>query len=252
MSQHLDDVTLAYRIAAGAGAILKGIRSGGLLRGEALGQCGDALAQEWIASVLETHRPDDAVLSEEAADNPDNRIHNERCWIIDPLDGTHEFSTGRLDWAVHVSLVVDHTPVAAAVAMPDAHRVWRSDNVKAVLGPMSHRIAISRTRPPACADAVADALDAELMPMGSAGAKGMSVLLGDADAYIHSGGQWEWDSAAPVGVALAAGLHCSRLDGSPLLYNQEDVYLPDLLICRKEIAGDILKAAAEFHQSSSS
>jgi len=146
-------------------------------------------------------------------------------------------------------MVENGTPVVAAVAMPDLNRVWHTSNVRAVKGPYAKRIVISRTRPPACADYVAHALGSELHPMGSAGAKGMSVLLGDADAYIHSGGQYEWDSCAPVGVALAAGLHCSRLDGSPLVYNQEDTYLPDLLICRKEIAGDILKAVAEFEAS---
>lgn len=246
MSLKLDDETLAHRIAAGAGAILKGIRSGGLLRGHELGTAGDELAQRWIASVLANHRPDDGMLSEEAPDEVEERLSKDRVWIIDPLDGTREFSTGRLDWAVHISLVENGVPVVAAVAMPDLNRVWHTANVHAVTGPYSKKIVISRTRPPACADYVAEALGYELHPMGSAGAKGMSVLLGDADAYIHSGGQYEWDSCAPVGVALAAGLHCSRLDGSPLVYNQEDTYLPDLLICRKEIAGDILKAVAEF------
>lgn len=189
------------------------------------------------------------MLSEEAPDEVEERLSKDRVWIIDPLDGTREFSNGRLDWAVHISMVENGTPVVAAVAMPDLNRVWHTSNVRAVKGPYAKRIVISRTRPPACADYVAHALGSELHPMGSAGAKGMSVLLGDADAYIHSGGQYEWDSCAPVGVALAAGLHCSRLDGSPLVYNQEDTYLPDLLICRKEIAGDILKAVAEFEAS---
>lgn len=249
MSLKLDDATLAQRIAAGAGAILKGVRSGGLLRGHELGAAGDELAQHWIASVLAAHRPDDGMLSEEAPDEVEERLSKDRVWIIDPLDGTREFSNGRLDWAVHISMVENGTPVVAAVAMPDLNRVWHTSNVRAVKGPYAKRIVISRTRPPACADYVAHALGSELHPMGSAGAKGMSVLLGDADAYIHSGGQYEWDSCAPVGVALAAGLHCSRLDGSPLVYNQEDTYLPDLIICRKEIAGDILKAVAEFEAS---
>lgn len=219
------------------------------MRGHELGAAGDELAQHWIASVLAAHRPDDGMLSEEAPDEVEERLSKDRVWIIDPLDGTREFSNGRLDWAVHISMVENGTPVVAAVAMPDLNRVWHTSNVRAVKGPYAKRIVISRTRPPACADYVAHALGSELHPMGSAGAKGMSVLLGDADAYIHSGGQYEWDSCAPVGVALAAGLHCSRLDGSPLVYNQEDTYLPDLLICRKEIAGDILKAVAEFEAS---
>ena len=249
MSLKLDDATLAQRIAAGAGAILKGVRSGGLLRGHELGAAGDELAQHWIASVLAALRPEAVMLSVDAPDEVEERLSKDRVWIIDPLDGTREFSNGRLDWAVHISMVENGTPVVAAVAMPDLNRVWHTSNVRAVKGPYAKRIVISRTRPPACADYVAHALGSELHPMGSAGAKGMSVLLGDADAYIHSGGQYEWDSCAPVGVALAAGLHCSRLDGSPLVYNQEDTYLPDLLICRKEIAGDILKAVAEFEAS---
>ena len=186
MSLKLDDATLAQRIAAGAGAILKGVRSGGLLRGHELGAAGDELAQHWIASVLAAHRPDDGMLSEEAPDEVEERLSKDRVWIIDPLDGTREFSNGRLDWAVHISMVENGTPVVAAVAMPDLNRVWHTSNVRAVKGPYAKRIVISRTRPPACADYVAHALGSELHPMGSAGAKGMSVLLGDADAYIHS------------------------------------------------------------------
>ena len=178
MSLKLDDATLAQRIAAGAGAILKGVRSGGLLRGHELGAAGDELAQHWIASVLAAHRPDDGMLSEEAPDEVEERLSKDRVWIIDPLDGTREFSNGRLDWAVHISMVENGTPVVAAVAMPDLNRVWHTSNVRAVKGPYAKRIVISRTRPPACADYVAHALGSELHPMGSAGAKGMSVLLG--------------------------------------------------------------------------
>ncbi len=143
MSLKLDDVTLAQRIAAGAGAILKGIRSGGLLRGHDLGAAGDELAQRWIASVLANHRPDDGMLSEEAPDEVEERLSKDRVWIIDPLDGTREFSTGRLDWAVHISLVENGLPVVAAVAMPDLNRVWHTANVQAVTGPYSNKIVIS-------------------------------------------------------------------------------------------------------------
>lgn len=243
MTMQLDDVTLAALIAQGTGDILKGVRTGRLLRDRVLGSAGDEIAQDWMARVLARHRPDDAVLSEEAPDDRD-RIGRSRVWIVDPLDGTREFSTGRMDWAVHVALCVDGVPVAAAVGMPDAGRVWHTGDVKYVAGPLSRTIVVSRNRPPAIARTVADALGYELRPMGSAGAKAMSVVLGDADAYIHAGGQYQWDSAAPVGVALAAGLHCSRLDGSPLLYNAPDIYLPDLVICRPEIADEVLSAIA--------
>ena len=91
---------------------------------------------------------------------------------------------------------------------------------------------------------VAEALGAELVAMGSAGAKAMAVVLGHADIYAHSGGQYEWDSCAPVAVAKAAGLHVSRIDGSELRYNQPDPYLPDLLICRPELAAEVLRALA--------
>lgn len=245
MSATVNDATLTLRLAQGTGEILKGVRNVGLLRGRVLGDAGDALSQEWIARVLEQHRPDDAVLSEEASDSLD-RLSNSRVWIIDPLDGTREFAGGRQDWAVHIALVVDGQPKHAAVGLPDLGQVFRTGEAKAVLGPMSGKIAVSRNRPPALAEYVAKRLGRELEPMGSAGAKAMHVLLGDVDAYIHSGGQYEWDSAAPVGVCRDAGLHVSRLDGSAPSYNNEDTYLPDMLICRPEIADDILAAAAEY------
>ena len=248
MSVFVEDDVLCYRLARGAGEILKGVRNVGLLRGRILGDAGDALAQEWIARVLEQHRPDDGILSEEAADNRD-RLDSERVWIIDPLDGTREFAGGRQDWAVHVALVENGRPTHAAVGLPDLGQVFHTGDVKAVQGPRSGKIAVSRTRPPEVAQFVADKLGLELDPMGSAGAKAMHVLLGDHDAYIHDGGQYEWDSAAPVGVAKSAGLHVCRLDGSEPVYNNADTYMPDMLFCRPDMAEEILAAVQEFRAS---
>jgi 3'(2'), 5'-bisphosphate nucleotidase len=188
------------------------------------------------------------VLSEESADDH-ARLAHDRVWIIDPLDGTREYSEGRADWAVHVALCIGGAPTAAsAVTIPARGELYAPD-VEPTPGPPPHsggrlRIAVSRSRPPALAERVAVELDAELVPLGSAGYKAIAVLTGEVDAYLHGGGQYEWDSAAPVGVALAAGLHASRIDGSPLRYNQPDPLLPDLLICRAELAKPLLGAIA--------
>ncbi len=245
MTAQIDDARLTHRLAQGTGEILKGVRNVGLLRGRNLGDAGDELAQNWIARVLAQHRPDDGFLSEEAADNP-GRLDKDRVWIIDPLDGTREFATGRQDWAVHIALVVDGVPAHAAVGLPDLGVVFHSDEARAVTGPLARKIALSHNRPPQVALHIAEQLDFDTVALGSAGAKAMHVLLGDYDAYIHAGGQYEWDSAAPVGVAKAAGLHCSRLDGSELTYNNRDTYLPDILICRPDLADEILAMAAAF------
>ena len=251
MTAKVDDAILTRRLAQGTGEILKGVRNVGLLRGRNLGDAGDDLAQNWIARVLAQHRPDDGVLSEEAADNP-ARLVKDRVWIIDPLDGTKEFATGRQDWAVHIALVENGRPIHAAVALPDLGVVFTSEESKAVGGPLARKVVMSHNRAPEVASFVAEKLGFDTLPMGSAGAKAMHVLLGDADAYVHAGGQYEWDSAAPVGVCLAAGLHCSRLDGTPLTYNNKDTYLPDVLICRPELADEILGYAAEFREANGS
>lgn len=247
MTAQYSDSRLTNLIAQGTGEILKGIRGVGLLRGRELGEAGDDLAQNWIARVLRQHRPADGFLSEEAADNP-ARLEKDRVWIIDPLDGTKEFATGRQDWAVHIALVENGVPTHAAVGLPDLGVVFKSSDVRYVNGPFARKIAISRNRPPAIAEHIADSLEFEIDGIGSAGAKAMHVLLGDHDAYIHAGGQYEWDQAAPVGVAMAAGLHCSRLNGDPLRYNNADTYIPDLLICRPELADDILESAQRFYE----
>ncbi|MDO4686534.1 MAG: 3'(2'),5'-bisphosphate nucleotidase CysQ [Corynebacterium sp.] len=245
MTAYFEDANLTRRLAQGTGEILKGVRNVGLLRGTNLGDAGDELAQNWIARVLAQHRPNDGFLSEEAADNP-ARLDKDRVWIIDPLDGTKEFATGRQDWAVHIALIEHGQPIHAAVGLPDLGVVFHSSDAKAVMGPLAKKIIISHNRPPKVAHHIAEKLGFNTVSMGSAGAKAMHVLLGDADAYVHAGGQYEWDSAAPVGVCRAAGLHCSRLDGSEITYNNKDTYLPDVLICRPELAEQIIEIAQGF------
>lgn len=233
----MTDGDLAARIAKTAGEILLSVRAGGLIEGRDLGKSGDRIANTFILDALRAQRPDDAILSEESADT-DARLTKERVWIVDPLDGTREYSEGRDDWAVHIALAIGGRPALGAVALPAQGLVLRSDAPPAVPAPGQGpvRLLVSRTRPPAEATRVAEALGAELVPMGSAGAKAMAVLLGTGDVYLHAGGQYEWDNCAPAAVALGAGLHATRLDGSPLEYNRPDPLLPDLLICHRALA----------------
>ncbi|MGB9372861.1 MAG: 3'(2'),5'-bisphosphate nucleotidase CysQ [Jiangellales bacterium] len=235
------DVELATRLADQAGALLLLTRDNTSLEGRDLADEGDRVAQAFLADELAAARPDDAVLSEEAVDDP-SRLQASRVWIIDPLDGTREYSEGRHDWAVHVALWEDGDLTAAAVALPGRGRVLSTadhvDLPERPSGPM--QIAVSRSRPPQQAQWLVAEAGAELVPMGSAGYKALAVLLGEADAYVHAGGQYEWDSAAPVAVARAAGLHTSRVDGSALRYNQPDPRLPDLIVARPEAAEAIL------------
>lgn len=238
----IGDVELAARLAYGAGRLLCEVRASGLFEGKALGAAGDAVANRFLVEALRGLRGQDGLLSEEEKDSPARLAHS-RVWIVDPVDGTREYGEERADWAVHVALAVDGQPALGAVALPGAGEglVLRSDQ-PAPLPPLQSplRMVVSRTRPAAEAVAVAARLGADLVPMGSAGAKAMAVVLGDAEIYLHSGGQYEWDSCAPVAVALAHGLHCSRIDGAPLVYNQADTYMPDLLICRAELAERVL------------
>jgi 3'(2'), 5'-bisphosphate nucleotidase len=247
-SEEHSDARLAARLAEQAGRLLLELRTDSGLSGRDLGKRGDAESNALLLRELATARPDDAVLSEESADS-EQRLSARRVWIIDPLDGTREYGMeGRTDWAVHVALwergAADSGITAAAVAQPALDTVYSSDSAVAPAKDASGVYLVSDTRPPEWAAHVAARMGAELTPMGSAGAKAMAVLRGDADAYLHAGGQWEWDSAAPVGVALAAGLHASRIDGSALVYNSERPYLPDLLICRAELAEPLLDAIA--------
>jgi 3'(2'), 5'-bisphosphate nucleotidase len=243
-----NDHSLAAELATNAGRLLVDLRARLAADGvdpKALGREGDAEAHQLLMAGLAEARPGDAVLSEEGLADP-ARLTAERVWIVDPLDGTREYSeVPRTDWAVHVALVVAGEPVAGAVALPARDLTLATDPPPppppAWEGPP--RVLVSRSRPPVQAARVAEALGGELVPLGSAGAKAMAIVLGEADVHAHSGGQYEWDSAAPVAVAHAAGLHVSRLDGTPLVYNRPDPYLPDLLICRSDLAERVIAAA---------
>jgi len=242
-----DDHQLAAWAATQAGERLLEVRTQGL-QGRALKDAGDAVAHELLMALLAEHRPRDAVLSEEGRDDK-ARLTSSRVWIVDPLDGTREYSEPpREDWAVHVALWQGGDLVAGAVAQPALSTTFSTGEPPLVPpSTASHpRIAVSRTRPPEFIEALAAEIDAELVPMGSAGAKVISVVRDVSDAYVHAGGQYEWDSAAPVAVARAAGLHTSRADGARLLYNQEDVMLPDLLVCRPELAERISRFVATY------
>lgn len=235
----MTDGELAAQLATEAGKMLLALQKTG--SGKALGDEGDRIANGFLCTAIHNARPDDALLSEEETDCT-SRCSVSRVWIVDPLDGTREYSEGRDDWAVHVALAVDGIATAGAVALPALGLTLCSEKPH-VLPPANRplKIVVSRTRPAAEAVALAEKLGAELLPMGSAGAKAMAVVRGEADIYLHTGGQYEWDNCAPVAVAQAAGLHCSRLDGSPMRYNNANPYLPDLLICRPELAAEVMR-----------
>jgi 3'(2'), 5'-bisphosphate nucleotidase len=237
-----DDHQLAHRLATEAGELLLHVREEGL-EGRALKDEGDRRAHLLLMEALGRERPDDAVLSEEGKDDH-ARLAADRVWIVDPLDGTREFSeVPRTDWAVHVALAVDGVLACGAVALPAQGITLSSARLPALpprpLG--SVRIVASRSRAPAVVFDLASELGGEVVHLGSAGAKAAAVVTGQADAYVHAGGQWEWDVAAPAAVAGAAGLHVSRLDGSPLAFNQPRPWSPDLLLCRPELAPRILE-----------
>ncbi len=245
------DARLAGELATAAGELLVRLRADSGLSGKELGAAGDEQANDLLVSRVREERPDDAVLSEESADDR-RRLAADRVWIIDPLDGTREFSMpGRADWAVHVALWHNGSGlVAGAVALPDLGVTYTTDesSVAPVVGLLPERssstprVVVSASRPQPLAERVASAVDGEIVQLGSAGAKTMAVVRGEADVYVHSGGQYEWDSAAPIAVARAAGLWCSRVDGSPLEYNNDDVYLPDLVVCRSDLKKKVLAA----------
>jgi len=230
----MDDHQLAAWLAERAGKLLMLLR-GGPLDAASLGFVADQSANAFLMSALKMLRPDDAILSEESPDS-EARLCARRVWIVDPLDGTREYAQGRSDWAVHVALSVDGMPAAGAVSQPGENRIFDTGNV--IAPPPADRapvMLVSRTRPPKAAAALAAGLGAELQEMGSAGAKAIAVIAGEADIYFHTGGQHEWDNCAPVAVALAAGLMACRIDGTPIPYNQADVKVPDLLIARPDI-----------------
>ena len=247
----MTDAELAAHLAACTGRILLEVRASGMFEGKALGIAGDQVANQFLVHALRATRPDDGLLSEESKDTED-RLARSRVWIVDPVDGTREYGEERADWAVHVGLAIDGVAEVGAVALPglDGGVVLRSDvpqNIPPHDGPP--RLLVSRTRPAVEALAVAERLGGELVAMGSAGAKAMAVVLGQAEIYLHSGGQYEWDSCAPVAVASAHGLHTSRIDGSPLVYNRRDTYMPDLLICRPEWAEPVLGSLRAIAQA---
>jgi 3'(2'), 5'-bisphosphate nucleotidase len=233
----IDDAHLAAAIAEAAGRLLLQVQAEG-----ADGARGDREANTLILDRLRAARPNDAILSEESADDL-VRLARSRVWIVDPLDGTREFAEGREDWAVHVALAIDGVAAIGAVALPKLG-LTLSSNAPSPL-PAAHalpRMLVSRTRPSSLCAAVATQIGAETIGMGSAGAKAMAVVRGEAEIYLHTGGQHQWDNCAPAAVALAAGLHVSRVDGSPIVYNAASTSIPDLLICRREWAAPVLEA----------
>ncbi len=247
MSAAETDVELATRLATETGRQLVELRHEMFTSGASqweIKDAGDALGQHFLSTQLAEHRPDDAVLSEEGKEDP-RRFEVDRVWIVDPLDGTREFSEeGRSDWAVHVALWERDRFAAAAVALPALERTYATDPAPSV-PPQTRerpRLVTSRTRAPYAAVLVAEGLGADAVRLGSAGAKAMSVVMGETDVYVHDGGMYQWDSAAPAAVALAAGLHASRIDGSDLVYNAADPWLPDFIVCRPELAEPVLKS----------
>jgi len=253
------DGAFARWLALQTGELLCELRAEyGFTDPDTLRAVGDKHAHNLIVTALTRWRPGDAVLSEEGVRDDPARLSAERVWIVDPLDGTREFAEpGRVDWAVHIALWAGTSAApcrltAAAVALPAQHRVLATDfpptypplSAEAAAGGRL-RIAVSRTRAPAFLAGAAERLGADLVPIGSAGAKIAAVVAGDVDAYVHGGGQYEWDSAAPVAVALATGLHASRLNGDPLEYNRPDPLLPDIVVCRKDLAPRLLAVLAE-------
>jgi 3'(2'), 5'-bisphosphate nucleotidase len=241
------DTELATRLAVEAGHLLIALRAELVARGAPSWQvmdAGDLASHRFLLDELRQLRPDDAVLSEEGVEDP-RRFGADRVWIVDPLDGTNEFGErGRLDWAVHVALWEHGGFAAGAVSLPALDLVF-STHPAPTLPPYERdrpMIITSRNRNPPAAVIVANTLGADHTRLGSAGAKAMAVVTGEADIYVHDGGMYQWDSAAPAAVAEAAGLHVSRVDGSPLVYNQRDAWLPDFLVCRKELAGQVLEA----------
>jgi len=251
----LSDEEFAVHLANGAGEVLLALRreiGDADYDPAALKDTGDAAAQKFLATTLAKQRPHDAVLSEEAKDSAD-RLVADRVWIIDPLDGTREFSerdsdgVWRDDWAVHIALWTRGAGLTlGVVALPERGVTFSSADVPEIdtrqvddvlSGLRPARIAVSRSRPPAFVSMMAEQRQLEFVPMGSAGVKVMAAVTGEVDIYVHGGGQYEWDSAAPVAVANSAGLVTSRLDGSALVYNSADPWMPDLIVCPPALRG---------------
>ena len=241
----MTDHELAAELATRAGDLLLALRQELADAPPAVRKAGgDTESHHFLMEELSARRPGDAVLSEEATDDK-LRLSARRVWIVDPLDGTREYSEpGRIDWAVHIALWSGDGFGAAAVSLPALDRTFSTDD-PAPMPPFTRerpRLVTSRNRAPYAAVLVAEGLDCDAVRLGSAGAKAMSVVMGETDIYVHDGGMYQWDSAAPAGVALASGFHVSRLDGSPIVYNDRDPWLPDFIVCRPELAEPVLKA----------
>lgn len=247
LTQDLDTTaaehTVAFELAQVAGDLLIELQTRSPLTGRRLSDEGDRLSHEFLAEALAARFPHDPVRSEEGQES----AGADRLWVVDPLDGSLEYGEGRDDWAVHVALAIGSDPVVGAVALPAHRLVLGTSAPPALAAPAPEpRLVVSRSRPPAIASELADRLGATTVPMGSAGAKIAAVIRGQAEIYLHAGGQYEWDSAAPVAVALATGLHASRIDGSPLRYGRPDPWLPDLLVCHPTLADRALAVVSEL------
>jgi 3'(2'), 5'-bisphosphate nucleotidase len=241
----VSDDEAAAELAHRAGQVLRELQDGPL-EGKELGTAGDRRSHELLLRLLAERFPGDRVRSEEDDQATELAEPDGRVWIIDPLDGTREYSERRTDWAVHVALAVDGLPVVGAVALPGLDLVLDTGSPPALAPlPPVPRLVVSRTRPPDFVPFVAERLGADTVPMGSAGAKISAVIRGEAEVYVHAGGQYEWDSCAPVAVALATGLHASRIDGTPLRYARADPWLPDLVVCHPALADAVLAAVAD-------
>jgi 3'(2'), 5'-bisphosphate nucleotidase len=244
---YAEDSALARDLAVSSGELLLRLRDElGFDDPWALRDAGDRRSHLHLMAAFAERRPEDIVLSEEGADDS-ARLRADRLWIVDPLDGTNEYGEpGRTDWAVHVALWVrGRGLVAGAVALPARGMTLSTADplppLAAAPAPRP-RLAVSRSRRPAWIDDVAARIDGVPAPLGSAGMKAMAVLLGEADAYLHRGPMKEWDSAAPVVVARAAGLHVSALDGGALDYNKPDRLTEQLLVCHPALADRLLAA----------
>lgn len=242
----MTDAELARRLAIEAGQLLMALRQNGPADGKALGDAGDRASNALLMAALRRERPDDAILSEEEADDR-SRLSARRVWLVDPLDGTREYAERRDDWAVHVAISIDGRIADGAVAQPALGQCFCTAHPPAVPAPQQPlRIAVSRSRPAAIASALAAATGAVLVPMGSAGVKTLAVLRGEADVYLHQGDMHEWDSGAPAAVAQAAGLMVSHLDGRPLAFNQARPITPDVLMCLPDVQAELLAAVARL------
>ena len=246
-----DDHLLAANLAESAGRMLVDCRSGAagqLLGGSSLAHEGDQRAHLHLLTRLQEARPDDAVLSEEGADDA-QRLDSSRLWVIDPLDGSRDYGFGNDEWAVHVGLVEDGKIVAGAVALSALDLLFHTGEGEGPACAVDENnpnrrpvIVTARSRVNAEGMLLAHELGADVFACGSAGVKAMLVVNGTADAYVHASPLYEWDVCAPAAVAQSAGLHVSDAAGDPLVFNQARPVVNSFLVCRPELVDDILSA----------